>query len=116
VTASDSKLGAIQLRDIDEVDKENGTAVVVDKCTLKDKLKAELRWIKYSGYVDDHVCHFSLGIIWKRAHASIWLCVCGNAWKFEFDSEDNIPSTLKLKHSKGSLTVPVVGSGKILKK
>jgi hypothetical protein len=33
VTARDSEQGAIQLRDIDEVDKENCTAVVLDKCT-----------------------------------------------------------------------------------
>jgi hypothetical protein len=32
----------------------------------------------------------------------------GNAWKFEFATEDKFPSTLNLKHSKGSILVPVL--------
>jgi hypothetical protein len=64
ITASEQ--GAIQMRDL-IVDRENGTAVVVAKCTLKDKLKAVLRRMEYSsGDVDAHVCRrFIRGIFGK---------------------------------------------------
>jgi hypothetical protein len=46
VTAHKSEKGAVQLRYLD-VDKENDTAKVLEKCTLKDKLKVELRLMEY---------------------------------------------------------------------
>jgi hypothetical protein len=46
------------LRDIDEVDKENGTALVLKTCTLKVKLKNELRRLGYSGDANEHVSQF----------------------------------------------------------
>jgi hypothetical protein len=112
VTASDSKPGAIQLRDADEVDKENGIAVVLDKYTLEDSLESELRRLGYSsGKVDEHVSNFIRGLFGK---GGMMLFGCGNAWKIIFDSKDKSPSILNLKHSKGSIPVP--GRGKTLEK
>ena len=50
VTADDSNGGANQLRDIDDVgDNINGfIAVVCEECSLKNKLKAELKEMGYS--------------------------------------------------------------------
>ncbi|MGK3736898.1 MAG: hypothetical protein ACI90V_003741 [Bacillariaceae sp.] len=46
----------------------------------------------------------------------MYLFGCGNAWKFEFTTEDSFPSTLQLQHNKGRILVPVIGHGKTLKK
>jgi hypothetical protein len=46
VTASDSKKGAFQLRDV--VLEANDSAVVLETCSLKDTLKSELRRMGYS--------------------------------------------------------------------
>jgi hypothetical protein len=113
VTCSHSKLGAIQLRDV-IVDEDNCTAVVSEDCTLKDKLIDELSRLEYSGDTDQHVRCFINGLFGK---SNMYLFGRGNAWKIEFDSEDNIPSTLNLKHY-GNEFVPVTvtGQGKTIKK
>jgi len=92
----------------------NGYATVVDKCTLKKKLKDELSRLEYSGDADQHVRNFIQGLFGK---SGMMLFGRGNAWKIEFDSEDNIPSTLNLKHY-GNEFVPVTvtGQGKTIKK
>jgi hypothetical protein len=113
VTCSHSKLGAIQLRDV-IVDDDNSTAVVSEECTLKDKLIDELSRLEYSGDADQHVRCFIYGLFGK---GNLMLFGRGNAWKIEFDSEDNIPSTLNLKHNGNELVpVAVTGRGKTIKK
>ena len=89
VTISEHK--AIQFRDLD-VDMENGTAVVLETSMLKVKLKDELRRLGYSGNVDNHVYNFIRGLFGKN---NMYLFGCGNAWKIEFNKENNFPSTLE---------------------
>jgi hypothetical protein len=110
VTGSDSKLGAIQLRDV--VLEANGFAKVQETCTLKDTLKTELKSIGYSGDADQHVLNFILGLFGKSC---MMLFGNGNARRIKFDSKENFPSTLNLIYSKGGI-VPVIGCGKTLKK
>jgi hypothetical protein len=113
VTGSNSKKGAIQLRDV--ILEANGFATVRESCTLMDTMKNELESIGYpSGNADQHVCNFIGGLFGK---SNMFLFGRGNAWKIEFDSEDNIPSTLNLKHY-GNEFVPVTvtGQGKTIKK
>lgn len=114
VTISEHK--AIQFRDLD-VDMENGTAVVLETSMLKVKLKDELRRLGYSGNVDQHVSTFIHGLFGK---GNMMLFGCGKPWKFEFDTEENFPSMLQLKHGKELVPVvspvPVTGCGETIKK
>jgi hypothetical protein len=65
VTASKSKKGAIQLRDV-VLEANSVVAVVLESCTLKKKLKAELLdTIGYSGDADQHVYDFIRGLFGK---------------------------------------------------
>ncbi|MGK3742723.1 MAG: hypothetical protein ACI90V_009579, partial [Bacillariaceae sp.] len=48
---------------------------------------------------------------------NMYLFGCGNAWKIEFNKENNFPSTLNLKHNGNELVpVAVTGQGKTIKK
>jgi hypothetical protein len=108
-----SKGGGVQMRDL-IVDKDNCTAVVSEECTLKVKLKSELGRLGYSGNVDNHVYNFIRGLFGKN---NMYLFGCGNAWKIEFNKENNFPSTLNLKHNGNELVpVAVTGQGKTIKK
>jgi hypothetical protein len=111
VTGSNSKKGAIQLRDV--ILEANGFATVRESCSLNDKLLGELSRLEYSGDADQHVSQFIRGLF---GETNMRLFGCGNAWKFEFDT--NFPSTLNLKHNNGNefVPVPVTGCGRTIKK
>ena len=104
MTASKSKLGAIQLRDV--VLEANGFATVCESCSLKDVLLGELSCLEYSGDANQHVCRFIDGLFGK---SNMMLFGCGNAWKIKFNSKDNFPSTLNLKHNRNKYIVSVKG-------
>jgi hypothetical protein len=81
---------------------------------LKEKLKEELSRLEYSGDANRHVRNFIRGLSGK---SNMMLFGRGNAWKIEFDSEDNIPSTLNLKHyGHEFVPVSVTGRSKTIKK
>jgi hypothetical protein len=108
VTADETKKRDIQLRDL-TVDKENCTAIVLESCTLKKKLRTELLSMGYSGDANQHVRRFIDGLFGKN---NMMLFGYVNAWKIKFNSKDNFPSTLNLKNKNGGITlVPVTGHG-----
>jgi hypothetical protein len=87
---------------------------ISEKCTLKDKLIDELSRLEYSGNASKHVSQFIGGLFGK---SNMMLFGRGNAWKIEFNSEDNIPSTLNLKHyGHEFVPVSVTGRSKTIKK
>jgi hypothetical protein len=92
VTADDSEKGAIlnvKFRDVDVADKENDTAIVLETCALKDKLKAKLRRMEYSGDVNQHVYHFIRGLFGKGKMYTVDL-LSYNRFVFHFDQSVSV--------------------------
>jgi hypothetical protein len=102
VTADDSEKGAIlnvKFRDVDVADKENDTAIVLETCALKDKLKAKLRRMEYSGDVNQHVYHFIRGLFGKGKMYTVDL-LSYNRFVFHFDQSVSVLDHLPFQRLK----------------